>query len=164
MGYDITKPCPDGGLCYNFTYLTNFMNSKRVKTDLGVDEKITWETCNGPVGEALSKNDARTNAAPKLEDTLNAGLKVWIYHGDLDFICNWIGGEKAIGDIDWYGRNEFVKTKYVNAGYGLKKQYKNLRFIKFSNSGHMVPLDQPENAFKMLKEFVDLDQKWEFDI
>ena len=34
--YDITQPCPNGGLCYNFTFIENFMNMKNIKNDLGV--------------------------------------------------------------------------------------------------------------------------------
>lgn len=154
--YDITKPCI-GPLCYNFKFIDDFLNSAAVQADLNLPAGTKWSECNSEVGAAMAESDWRKNAAPMLEDTLNAGLKVWIYHGDLDMICNWVGGEKMIDGVEWYGQNEFAKKSFVNAGYGLKRQWENLRFIKFSNAGHMVPMDQPEQAFRMLKEFLDLE-------
>ena len=151
--YDITKPCI-GPLCYNFKHIDDFLNSKAIKADLGVSEGNQWSACDGKVGAMMAKHDWRKNAAPKMADMMNGGLTVWMYHGDLDIICNWVGGEMCLNGVDWYGSVEFGKTQFTNAGYGLKREWNNVRFIKFSNAGHMVPMDQPENAFKMLKEFL----------
>lgn len=147
--YDITKPC-FGALCYNFSYMDEFLNQEKILKALGVPEGKRWESCNSSVGDHMAKFDWSKNAAPKLIDLLNNGIKVLMYHGDLDFICNWVGGEKAIDGVEWVGQGEWMKTKYVNIGFGLARKYKNLGFIKFSNAGHMVPMDQPESALEMI--------------
>merc|ERR1712151_1484815 len=102
----------------------------------------------------MAKYDSRRNAAPKLTDLLNNNVKVLLYHGDLDFICNWVGGEKAIDDVEWYGQHSFKKAQFQNIGYGLRRRFRSLDFLKFSNAGHMVPMDQPGWALKMMAEFI----------
>lgn len=54
--YDITKPCY-GSVCYNWTFLDQFMALRSVKASLGVPTTKTWEKCNDAVGNAMSKND-----------------------------------------------------------------------------------------------------------
>ena len=42
--YDIRKKCV-GELCYDFTYITDFLNRKDVQRELGVQGR-KYETCN----------------------------------------------------------------------------------------------------------------------
>jgi len=153
--YDITKPCL-GDLCYNFTAVTEFLNQRTVMDALDVPKGMIWEDCNMTTNFNMAKFDWRRNAAPKLIDLLNNDVKVLMYHGDLDFICNWVGGEKAINGVEWYGQGEWMKTQgqWKNIGYGLMRKWNHLSFIKVSNAGHMVPMDQPENALKMMEDFI----------
>jgi len=151
--YDITKPC-QGPLCYNFTFLDEFLNQRAVLDSLDVPKDEKWESCNGVVGDNMAQGDWRENAIPMLSDLLNNDIPVMMYHGDLDFICNWMGGEQAAKGIEWYGKQQFGTAAFENIGYGLKKSYNSLSFVKFSNAGHMVPMDQPESALKMMKEFI----------
>lgn len=98
--------------------------------------------------------DWTENAAPQLKDLLENGVKVLAYHGDLDWICNWIGGKYWTESVPWNGHDGYMKAEFENIGYGLMRSYGKLMFIKFFNSGHMVPMDQPENSLKMIIDFV----------
>lgn len=154
--YDITKPCI-GQLCYDFDHITKFMNQDSIKEALGVPKDIDYEICNSEVGNHMRKFDWRMNAAPKLVDLLNNDVKVMLYHGDLDMICNWVGGQMAIDGVEWYGQNEFKKETFQNIGFGLERKFRSLKFIKFSNAGHMVPMDQPKSALKMMMDFINTE-------
>ena len=154
--YDITKPC-QGPLCYNFGFVDTFMNLHKVKNALGVPQDKLWQDCNAPVGQYMAKYDWIKNSASKFKNLLENGLKVLLYHGELDMICNWVGGELAANSIEWFGEVQWQSATWHNVGYGLKREYMNFAFIKFSDSGHMVPMDQPENAYKMIKWFIDKD-------
>lgn len=99
--------------------------------------------------------DMTVNDAPLLTELLNSGIKVLAYNGDLDWICNWIGGQYWVNDLDWKGKEQFNEIKFSNIGYGLKRQYENFAFVRFSDAGHMVPMDQPKNALLMLTQFMD---------
>jgi len=86
---------------------------------------------------------------------MDSGLNVMLYHGDKDFICNWRGGETLSNSLKWKGQGNFAKapyTKYEN--YGEFRQYQNFIFYRVFEAGHMVPMDQPESALKMLNKFI----------
>ena len=82
-----------------------------------------------------------------------------MYSGDKDFVCNWRGGEAWTNAVEWSGQADFNATPYkewtVNGQpAGQLKEYKNFKFLRVYNAGHMVPMDQPENALAMLQQFI----------
>ena len=88
---------------------------------------------------------------------LKDGIQVLVYHGEYDFICNWYGGYNWVKSLDWQYNNEWNnapnKTWLVDAniaGYNITSH--GLTFLKVSNAGHMVPMDQPRNALAMIKQ------------
>jgi len=95
--------------------------------------------------------DWMKNLAPKVADILDAGLDTLVYSGDKDFICNWRGGEKWTNEVEWSGHTDYSKVDYVDwnvegKAAGKLKAFKNLKFLKVFDAGHMVPMDQPANA------------------
>jgi cathepsin A (carboxypeptidase C) len=102
--------------------------------------------------------------APMVE----GGVRVLIYAGDTDFICNWMGNKAWTMSIGWSGRAEYHETGdhdwYYDAektklgGYARSANSKNqnggsLSFLQVLEAGHMVPMDQPEAALAMLNAF-----------
>ncbi|TNV78766.1 hypothetical protein FGO68_gene3564 [Halteria grandinella] len=53
---------------------------------------------------------------------------------------------------DWLN-NLAAKIEYVLES-GQLKEYKNFKFLRVYNAGHMVPMDQPVNALNMLQTFM----------
>lgn len=106
-----------------------------------------------------------------LKEMLNEGLSVLIYNGDKDFICNWKGGEAWTEALVWDYQDEFNKGGYKSWGdnaelkealtsspiveVGQFKNYENFTFLRLFDAGHMVPMDQPERAYKMINEFIE---------
>ena len=95
------------------------------------------------------------NLASKVTGILESGLEVLVYSGDKDFICNWRGGEAWTNAVDWEGTAEFNSAPYNvwevdGVAAGELKQYKNLKFLRIYDAGHMVPMDQPKVALTML--------------
>jgi cathepsin A (carboxypeptidase C) len=99
------------------------------------------------------------NLAPKVTDILdNSTLEVLVYSGDKDFICNWRGGEAWTTGCKWTGKEDFDKAEYAdwnvgNAAAGALRQHGKLQFLRVFEAGHMVPMNQPEAALQMIKEF-----------
>jgi len=160
--YDHTKPCPaEFPLCYDWDYLDKFFNSKVTKAAEGFGPTKKWQDCDNEVYAKLSKKDNITDVSEKLAFLIESGLKVLIYAGERDFICNWVGTESMINNLDWSGRKNFNYSQYITEAYGEKKCFSNsknnLAFVKFKEAGHLVPMDQPELSLEMIESFVEGD-------
>ena len=63
--------------------------SLQVRKALGVGDRV-WEGCNDPVYFAFMLDFPR-NIEPRVVQLLEGGVRVLVYAGDKDYICNWIG-------------------------------------------------------------------------
>lgn len=173
--YDIRLKCEVPPLCYNETSLTNFLNRADVKKAIGVSGK--WESCDQLV-HTLLLGDWVVDVRGKLSAILAAGIEVLVYHGDKDFICNWMGGLDWVNIVEWKGKEKFASQKLTpwsstgiasarsedraderssdgSKGDGEIKRLDNFTFLRVFNAGHMVPMDQPKVALAMLSSFIE---------
>lgn len=93
--YDIRKGC-EGPLCYPMEWLSDFLNSEEVQAALGVDRK--WIACSRAVGIDFA-GDRFLRSDDLIPDLLHAGVRVLIYAGDQDFICNWLGNRRWVDQL-----------------------------------------------------------------
>lgn len=111
--------------------------------------------CSAVVNKAMVL-DWISDAAIPVAQLLDNGYKVYIYNGDKDYACNWEGGYNWVQKMKWTGYDGFNRQSLQKCVYGECQEYKNLKFIKVTESGHMVPMDQPVKAIKMFNEFIGL--------
>jgi carboxypeptidase D len=114
--------------------------------------------CADPPYLALQKQDGK-GATAQLAAVLNAGVKVVVYVGQFDVICNHLGVEKMLEHLDWQGRSDWLLADnfaYSVGGQpvGYIKAHKNLGFMTVLNAGHMVPMDQPAVTLDLMQRFV----------
>lgn len=155
--YDIRKECI-GPLCYDFSRLDEYINQPHVRKELGVGDRA-WEACNMDVnfdmqGDWMKNYD--TVVIPMLED----GLRVMIYAGVQDLICNWLGNERWMNALPWSNATQFnlapEKTWTVNGTEaGTVRTASGFSMVKVSGAGHMVPMDKAENSLDMITKFVN---------
>lgn len=76
---------------------------------------------------------------------LEAGIKVLIYAGDADFICNWMGNKAWAKELQWSGHEQFSKASDEPWGeskegkpLGELRMFENFAFLRLFNAGHMV--------------------------
>ena len=151
--YDITLPCL-GDHCYDLSYVDRFLSKPEVQEALGVVGR-PWQACNSDVHRELVI-DHETRCAGYVTYLLEKGIPVLVYHGMLDFTCNYIGGEAWINALDYDGHYGFTNSLYIPFGeFGDYKNSQGLTFFKVYNAGHLVPMDQPEAAINMLYAFID---------
>jgi len=163
--YDVRKPCI-GDLCYNFTYASAFMNRPDVQQSLGVAaQHIDWHVCSFSVNGMFNRDWMR-NFDSYVKDLLNADIRVLVYSGDVDFICNWLGNKawtlaldwknakdfNAAADLPWW-LNEMPAGRFRTASTTAHKLA--FTFLQIHEAGHMVPMDQPERALEMVKHFLN---------
>jgi len=154
--YDMRIKCESPPLCYDFTKETAFMNDPEVQKQLGVTEK--WETCNMMVNMGM-RGDWMLHYQQDLPELLADGIRVLIYAGDVDYICNWLGNKKWVLALDFDGKEEFRQAEdkdYVvnNEKAGRIRTAHGLSFLQIYNAGHMVPMDKPEAALQMINDFI----------
>lgn len=160
--YDIRQACAEEDVmkCFNFDHIDEYLNSDAVLAQLGIDTKHSkpWRECDGSVGLRFS-NDQMLSFADDVALALHAGVRVLVYAGDADLMCNWIGNEAWTLELEWDGQPQFqnadnrvfVTSEVADAGR--VRSFENFAFIRVFNSGHMVPMDQPAVAFDMINAF-----------
>lgn len=106
--YDIRKEC-EGQLCYDFSAMDTFLNEDAVRHALGVGN-IDFVSCSSEVYDAMILDWMR-NLEVDIPALLEDGIRVLIYAGEEDLICNWLG--KPI----WFNQN--LKSSLC-CGYNIK--------------------------------------------
>jgi len=163
--YDIRKQCTYQPLCYNFTAANYLLTTQSVTDSLGVSDKAAaWESCNMDVHKAFMTDwwsNLEVNI-PKMVD--EGGLRVLVYSGDQDYIVNWYGGRDWVSNMTWSGQQTYNsmdwQTWITDSEAGEFKTATSrttgasVTFLRVFAAGHMVPMDQPENSYQMLKNFM----------
>ena len=156
--YDIRIPCAVPPLCYDMSNIGKYLNTQSVQAALGV--KGTWQSCNQAINIMFALGgDWMRNFQTDLPDLLASGVRVLVYAGDCDFICNWLGNKAWTLAMAWPGQAAFnaaADTPYMQNGkeVGKVRTAQGFTFLQVYDAGHMVPLDQPAVALGMLNQFI----------
>ncbi|EGO03578.1 hypothetical protein SERLA73DRAFT_175099 [Serpula lacrymans var. lacrymans S7.3] len=174
--YDARRKCDretDGPLCYKqMGWIETWMNDPEVKAALGVNPQRSFESCNMAVNQAfLFQGDGVRNTVSLIPEMINDGIRLLVYAGNADMMCNYMGNEAWVSQLDTVFLDEFTSSPAENwvtmasgkvagtvrsaggAGFGAG----NITFVTVHDAGHMVPYDQPEAA-------LDLITRWIMDI
>lgn len=161
--YDIRKKCEKIPLCYDFSYIENWLNLDSTKKALHVtEESNTWTSCNMGINLKFH-TDWMKDFSPFVADLLNDGIPALIYAGDVDYICNYLGNRAWTLTLEWSHKDEFNAAPDHEWGSnestqmgtaGLAKSSNGFTFIQIYDAGHMVPTDQPKVALDMIRTFV----------
>ncbi|KAL5733552.1 hypothetical protein ACOSP7_032897 [Xanthoceras sorbifolium] len=154
--YDIRKKC-EGSLCYDFSNMEKFLNQKPVRDAIGVGD-IDFVSCSPTVYQAMLVDWMR-NLEVGIPTLLEDGIKLLVYAGEYDLICNWLGNSRWVHAMEWSGQKEFVASPEVSflvngSDAGALRTHGPLSFLKVHNAGHMVPMDQPKASLEMLKRWM----------
>jgi len=156
--YNIALKCNPPPLCYDFSNITSYLNQQSVQQQLGIADGITWETCNDEVNSGFGV-DVIQSYRDDIPILLNNNIRVVIYNGDLDLICNWIGGSMWVEGMPWSGQTAFNKAptkawKVSGIVAGEAKTSGGLTFVRVYTAGHMVPHDRPSFALALLQNIL----------
>ncbi|KAF8322592.1 serine carboxypeptidase [Clavulina sp. PMI_390] len=166
--YDLSKPC-DGGietLCYPVTKnISTYLDQPHIRAVLGVDKSIgRHASCNNEVGMAFSLNlDSLHQTKFYVAALLERSVRVLIYVGVNDWICNWKGNQRWVEALEWSGHDDFaaaetVEWKIDGKVVGATKNAKGLTFTTILGAGHMVPYDKPTEALTMLQAWFNAEK------
>ncbi|CCA72778.1 related to carboxypeptidase [Serendipita indica DSM 11827] len=179
--YDLRQKCDrqkDGDLCYKqMNWIDEWLNKEEVKKELGVPDDREFESCNMQVNQAFFfQGDGMHNSAALLLPLLNDGIKLLVYAGNADGMCNYMGNFNWMLALDahpyaaefrnattdkWHLPTEKggkrVRGGDVRAAHGdsLKKGAGSYVFVSVHEAGHMVPYDQPEAALDLIDRWLN---------
>ncbi|KAL9102580.1 MAG: hypothetical protein Q9163_002298 [Psora crenata] len=151
--YDIRHPYEDPTPPL---YFRDYLNMAKVQNALGVN--LNYTVSNNDVGYAFQRTGdfAYPSFIPDLEMILNNSVRVALFHGDADYICNWFGGEAVSLNISYTHSAEFKAAGYApfvvdGTEYGEVRQYGNFSFARIYEAGHEVPFYQPLASLEMFR-------------
>ncbi|KAI0320056.1 serine carboxypeptidase [Amylostereum chailletii] len=171
--YDVRRSCDrqkDGALCYReLTWIETYLNDPKVKATLGVDVSREFASCNLDINQAfLFQGDGSHNSALLLPDLINDGIRLLVYAGNADAMCNYLGNERWVEQLEHKFHEEFAASKPLQwvtldsgrvagevrsagaGGFGAG----NVSFVTVFEAGHMVPFDQGEAALDMITRWI----------
>lgn len=157
--YDVREKCAVPPLCYNFTNVELFLAQPVVQAALGVTGH-TWQSCNRIVElELVLAGDWMRDLSVEIPDILSSDVRVVVYSGEFDFVCNWYGGFAWTTGLVWTGQFDFVNAQNTTWMYegnvaGSSRTAQGFTFVRVKDAGHMVPLNQPERALDMLNRII----------
>lgn len=151
----------------DLTQLKPYLRREDVTKAIHIDQdkKTGWTECNGPVGGAF--NAAKSKPSLTLLPELLKTVPILLFSGDKDLICNHLGTEELINNLEWNGgkgmelsagtwapRSDWV---FEGEAAGIYQSARNLTYVKFYNASHMVPFDFPRRSRDMLDRFMGVD-------
>ncbi|KAI9278868.1 Alpha/Beta hydrolase protein [Phascolomyces articulosus] len=161
--YDIRKECAviDESLCDDkLGLLQDYLNRIDVKSAVGSSRYVnSYVNCNLQVNYMFQLTGdwmrPYVNHIPRLLD--EDKVKILIYAGDADFICNWIGNKAWTLELEWSDRDAWRQAEDVEwneVGEVRKSPDGRFAFLRVFNAGHMVPQDQPAHSLKFFNGWI----------
>ena len=160
--YDVRTKCePNNPLCYGIIRdIEAYMNNPDVQRSIGVDRKFTG--CNMDINlKFLMNGDWMKPIVKLIPGILDSNVRVLIYAGDADFICNWMGNKAWAMQLEWTGGEGFRaaedvewKSKITKQKAGVYRSFEGLSFLRVYNAGHMTPYDQPEHSYEFINHWI----------
>ncbi len=154
--YDIRRTDKDDAID---KAILKMLNDSTVQRGFGVAPRIIPAMCDPTVYQLLW-NDWCTPVTRDIAYAVEHGVRIMLFYGDKDYICNWRGGEALARNIEWVGQEEYrsAPTKSVvfeGKPHGEFRRVGNFTFMRVYDAGHMVPSDQPGFAQNLLQRFVE---------
>jgi vitellogenic carboxypeptidase-like protein len=120
--------------------------------------KHEFQECNHKVYHHMRADMMKS--VRDLYPELIKNIRVLIYHGQWDLVCNAPGINKFLSNVEWDGRAAFADAdrkiwKVHGKPAGYIRSYKNLAQLTVLGAGHMVPMDRAETGARMIRRFIE---------
>lgn len=164
--YDVRKTdsYPACGMNWppDLTDVYDFLREKDVVRALHAEMHVpAWVECSQRVSKEL-KNHNSPAAVRLLPSILESGIKVLMFAGAEDLICNYVGIERMIDALEWNGLQGFgnataQKWNLNGTEVGEWTDGRNLSYVKIHDASHMVGFDVPQVTNDMIMRFMGVD-------
>ncbi|DAZ97578.1 TPA: LOW QUALITY PROTEIN: hypothetical protein N0F65_005550 [Lagenidium giganteum] len=166
--YDVRKEKDEFGALTKV--LSSYFNNDDVRRALNVPSGTPWNSVDGSAygisetAPSLARhllNDEMLDVPIDVFRDLLDNYQFLFYAGNMDgSSCNNLGISRMIDRLAWKGtvtyRSAPRKPWVVNGRTaGLAKTTGNMSYVVVTNSGHLVPTDQPDAALDMMRRFIN---------
>ncbi|KAI6145134.1 Alpha/Beta hydrolase protein [Pisolithus tinctorius] len=143
-------------------YYVNYLSTESVKKRIGA-ETTYKECCNTSYSKIINTGDFARTWSPELSQLANSGLKILIWAGDTDIICNWVGNYAVVLAMGWYGKEELNNILLTNitlneTPIASVANVDNFTFARVFGAGHTVPAFQPAAALEIFTQAIRGEQ------
>lgn len=137
--------------------IVKFMHDPQIQKAIH-SEGRNFSIGNSTISKAMLR-DGSLSILSDLSYLVDQGVPTILYYGDLDYICNWIGGEVLSNAVEWKKAAQFQQTPYKdwhanNKVAGKYKRVDNYTFLIMYDAGHLAPLDKPIESLQLLQELL----------
>lgn len=148
-------------------YVTPYLRRNDVLRALNIGDAQMpgWTECNGAVGGAFRNHN--TKPAIDILPAIVEQIPTILFSGEADLICNHLGTEELINNMAWAGGKGFEVSpgnwaprqnwEFEGESVGIYQSARNLTYILYHNSSHMVPFDFARRTRDMLDRFMGVD-------
>lgn len=157
--YDMTMVCT---FCYPEEALVGkYLGRENIRREIGADEAAGNYSMSSPFvfqsfwgsGDQLHQNQHY------VAELLERGVRVLIYAGTYDFICNWVGNERWTLDMPWSGQEAFRSKPLVDWALdghvaGKTRSHGGFTFATINGAGHLAPHDKPAESLAMINRWL----------
>ncbi|KAJ6486507.1 Alpha/Beta hydrolase protein [Mycena vitilis] len=140
-------------------YYVNYLALPSVTTAIGATSSTYSECADAAADDIVNTGDEARTFLPQLGDVVKSGIRVLVWAGDADIICNWLGNQAAVLAMEWSGKAQLAATPLTNitlAGKSIAAvaNVRNFTFARVYAAGHEVPAFQPEAALAIFKQII----------
>lgn len=172
------------------THLTNrnislYLSQPTLREELGVSSKVpaNYTFASWEVNKAFQDSGDQLRVARHYVNALlERNVRVLIYNGMYDAMCNWVGSEALTREFEWTGQKEYNSVdlrswEFEGEHAGWTRSSGPLTFVSIEGAGHMVsftfirsncfslvctelciiqtPYDKPRETLEMVKIWLD---------
>jgi carboxypeptidase D len=90
-------------------------------------------------------------------------IKIYLYVGQYDYVCNSVGIESTISNLIWGGSKGWPngskeESMYLNSTLvGTVQRGKNLTYALLHDASHMAPFDAPAVTFQFIAQSIGIE-------
>lgn len=167
--YDLSTKCNlDASNCYpELDWISTWMNKPDVKIGLGViGAPNPFTSCTSHIEEGfILRGQGARNSAAFLPDLVNDGIRLLVFAGDNDGVCNYLGVQRWMLAMEHKYHTELqravplplITQKSRTVGGEIRTAGEgagNVAFARIYDAGHMAPHDQPEATQDLIKRWL----------
>jgi carboxypeptidase C (cathepsin A) len=154
--YDSRELTPDP---FPYEYYVDYLNDPKILATIGAYQNFSESSDAVYAAFTATGDDAREDGTIEaVKKLLAQGVRVTLYFGDADYICNWVGGEVIADEVGapGYSTAGFANiTTSDGVQHGQVKESGIFSFVRIYEAGHEVPFYQPLASLEMFDRIIN---------